>query len=709
MDPHDFLNKFFFHCYFPRLYSVSLWQAALSVSAGFALWNMTRLFKSLPGRPRLLLAGIFILGAAFRLSLSPRNIFETNYRSLDRLGMVSHGFHEEYSLDDIRNSHQYYFGYGQAEFWKCLVADPEKASLQDVFLIDGAASILDILLIFFAAWLIFADTESALWSALLLALFPIHIRLSFGDSVYSFGTTLILLSLIHFILFFKSGSAAALLPALGFAYCLLYTHIAFLPFPLIVPFFYPLSGRKWRDLGQLLGWTNISLLVLFLALAAPAYALSLIHYSKILMDVHLLDRPLWYLQGLVHFLTHRTDSFLNRDADPAAFIVLFFLGLAALLIRDRVALAAIAASIALLSLPIFPAMASQPNPGYCVNLVKQDHTMFLFLLAAAFGLRQGVDFLARWRSKRVIVAAASAILIAQPLLCHDFIAREYNYQREISFLRRQRSRHDFGRYIFTLPGGRARLDAFCPGRYELRTISYSSSQNGTTAAPADYEPALRFLDSLLIRKLTPVFYLSYDCYYRHPGDFSVRQDAVLRDDCARFLRNYELKPIAEETFKSDIYDWESDNTDADRIKLGFYRILPKPGRKTSGAAKAEALAAEGISLFSAGRRREAEAAFRKALSFDPGSVDAGLSLATVLAVSGRSAQAARCYDAILARLASDDQDRRADVLSARANVMDRLGRPERARRDRLLALQSASPTWRWRQDLQAALSRPAAR
>jgi len=107
----------------------------------------------------------------------------------------------------------------------------------------------------------------------------------------------------------------------------------------------------------------------------------------------------------------------------------------------------------------------------------------------------------------------------------------------------------------------------------------------------------------------------------------------------------------------------------------------------------------GISLYSAGRRSEAEGAFRKAIRYDWNNISAWLSLGAILNLSGRGLEAISCYDRMLT-FKPDRPNLAADVLAARANAQQSLGRTAEARRDRVAALKAASPSWRWRKDMQ---------
>jgi tetratricopeptide (TPR) repeat protein len=608
--------------------------------------------------------------------------------------------------------------------------DIEKPGLRDIFLIDGITSILNILLIFVAAWLLFGDVETALWSAVLLAFFPINIRLSFGDSVYAFGGTLILLAFIHFLIFFKTSSATALFPALGFTYCLLYTHVVFLPFPAVAPFLYPLCGRRWRDIGALLTKTNICLVALFLAGALPAYYISPIPYVRIVGESHMLDAPGAYLQTVFRFISHQTNSFFNPDFNPLGYMAMAVFGLGFMSLRAPGTLATLGVTILLLSFPLPPgAVWGESGYNYHVNIgmVKQEHVMFLYLLIAAYGTRYGTDLLGKKFAGRWIAVVVFFLLALQPFSYFKFIIREYNYQREISFLKRTLPRNDLGRVIFT--HAPERIGDIRPGRYEIHTVSHSVSAHKNSQAPTLHEPTLQFLDWLLAQEYAPVFYLSFNCYYRHFGDTYQGKDPALRDDCAQFLRRYGLHPITEETFASDVYHVESDNTDATAVKLGFYWIYPKTCKMKESSScllgskplstggdfqvykrsradinESNASVDKGIALFRVGRRHEAEVVFRVALMNNPKSIDAWMSLGALLATSGRSAQAIVCYDRILS-FELNDSDLLADTLAARANAFMAMGRTALARKDRRQALRVASASWLWRKQVQAALDR----
>lgn len=118
--------------------------------------------------------------------------------------------------------------------------------------------------------------------------------------------------------------------------------------------------------------------------------------------------------------------------------------------------------------------------------------------------------------------------------------------------------------------------------------------------------------------------------------------------------------------------------------------------------QAELSVIRGISFYNAGRRREAEESFRKAIRYDWKNVSAWLSLGAVLSASGRDMEAISCYDRMLT-FKPDRPNLAADVLAARANAHQSLGRAAEARRDRVAALRAASPSWRWREDVQHAV------
>lgn len=607
--------------YYVEVHAFSLWQAVFLVSCACAAWNAVRLLRSTRVRSLAGIGAVLVLGAGLRLGLSPRNIVDANCRGFARYALLS-GFPKELSALMVRDSNAYYIGYGQTEYWKLFTRHRANTGIDDVFAIDGATAIVTILIFFVFARMVLGDSRRALYGAALLAFCPASIRLAFGDSVYGFGGALILLSLIHLMLFFEYGSAAALFPALGFGYCALYTHAAFLPFPLMVPFFYPLGGRRWREIGKLFSGVKLGLVVLFLTLSLPAYYVGGMVYSS-LATVAGLSNPLGYLWTVVRFLLQRSNFFLNPDFNHPVVAVLGLLGLCSWLFRSRAVLAAAAAAVFVLALPLPPAVVwLGPGVNYFANtgVVKQEHLLFFHLLAASEGLFRGVDFLKRWAPPRGVAAAVFLLLALQPLAYHDFIVREFNYQRELSFVRRALLRHDLGEHLFTLASAApSSVAVLAPGKYDVHTISRSLSSDGNKTPPVDHEPTWRLLDCLLAERMEPVFYLPLACYYRHPGDAYRGRDPVLRDDCARFVKSYDLDPIEEETFLSDPYNIEFDRTDADKITLGFYRISRKPGVKTAAASGdcvgAEDLCAEVAArrietLLTAGRRKEALAVLR---------------------------------------------------------------------------------------------------
>jgi tetratricopeptide (TPR) repeat protein len=77
----------------------------------------------------------------------------------------------------------------------------------------------------------------------------------------------------------------------------------------------------------------------------------------------------------------------------------------------------------------------------------------------------------------------------------------------------------------------------------------------------------------------PILYLSLRCYGRCPRENAQRVSTPLRDECARVLSGLDLEPLIEESFESDPYCPETDNTPPGRVRIGFYRVSSKGGRR----------------------------------------------------------------------------------------------------------------------------------
>ncbi|MFA6316114.1 MAG: tetratricopeptide repeat protein [Elusimicrobiota bacterium] len=577
-----FVSAFCDRFYYLDVLGFSLWQAVFVAAALLALAAAPRLLRRWSGRTLAALAAVLFLGAALRWGLSPRNVADANYRGMERFSMLR-GFHKV-GLADVAGESHYYAGYGQAEYWKLFLGRRSDAGFDKVLLINGITSSLTILLVFAASFLILGSEEAGLWCAFLAALSPLGIRFAFGDGVYGFGGTLILLSLIQFLLFFETGSALSLAPALGFAYCLLYTHLAFLPFPLMVPLFYPLAGRRWRDAGGLLSKRGFLLVALFALAVVPAYVVSPAAYKNVAAQSQI-GSPWDVLRTLAWFLTHEVNSFFNPALNSRAVMLLSLLGLAALLARTRAAFFAVAGSIAVLTLPLpYGAVWLGPegNRFIYTGALKQEHLAFFYFLAGGHALCLATKLAGR-RARFLAAGVLACALLIQPFLYRGFISREFNCQRELSFIREFLAGKDRGELLFSTQASLSRVLALNPGRFGIHAVSLHNSRHGNASAPVLRQSALGFLDWLLSEGEEAVFYLSLDCYYRHPLDRYEGKGSPLRDDCEDFLGRYRFEPVLEETFESSPYNIEFDHTEARSLKLGFYRIRPKAPLKPAKA------------------------------------------------------------------------------------------------------------------------------
>jgi hypothetical protein len=117
-----------------------------------------------------------------------------------------------------------------------------------------------------------------------------------------------------------------------------------------------------------------------------------------------------------------------------------------------------------------------------------------------------------------------------------------------------------------------------PDKYEINILPLKLNST-VPQYPLDPLPVLRRLDCRLAQEAPAVFYLSYSCFYTHPDDPYRAKGPVMREECSDFLGKYKLLPLAEDSFTSDIYDGESDHTEFEKIKIGFYSITPKDGWK----------------------------------------------------------------------------------------------------------------------------------
>ncbi|MFA5139520.1 MAG: tetratricopeptide repeat protein [Elusimicrobiota bacterium] len=563
-----------------ELFSVSLWQALFLASAALAAWSIRGLLRTLPRKTLLCLAAILAGGIMLRAGLSPRNVVQTHYRGCGQMSLVAGG--ESYgarSLDDVQEMQVYYSGYGYAEYLRLalrvLPGTPGAAG----FLAGGIAACTHCLLMFVLALVFFRDSGVALFCALLEACCPSAIRLAFGDNVFTFGAVPLLLALIYAALLREDRGWPVLLGAALSLGCVLGVHVAFLPVLPAAVLFFSTSGESQ---GVLLPVSRTKLGVLaaaLLLLALPALFIQPLPFVYRAW-AGTLGQPAAYLTEVVRFMAGARNPFFNIRFSPPIYMLLFFVGAAIAAIRSPRRLGAVLLSVFLLESAVV-IVAGSPHAA----LVKHAHILPLYLLMCGFGAA-GVCAALRspaWRAAGSSILAAAAL--AQPLLYLDGIVSEHNMQRELSFLRDAPSRIPLGSELFSLGDITPLPHLLWPKPPTLLTLNSCRLPEGSTGLVPDKPAVTRYLRCLLGTGYRPVLYLSLRCYGRRFDETHRHASPPLRDECARILNELSLEPLLEESFESDPYCPETDVTPPGRIRLGFYRVSPKDGRRAGPGIK----------------------------------------------------------------------------------------------------------------------------
>ncbi len=550
-------------------------------------WYCIRVARCVSPRTLLLLLLITTFALGLRSVVSPRTLFDTNYHSLSQIysGLKFSSFNAGTTVQEVLSGSEYYAGcIGYPDCIRLLRAAGLCHSIHDVFMWNGLFAGVKVLLLFFFMYLLFKREDMGLVASFLYACFPISLRLSCGDSVYGFGMMLLLLSCVSFLIFVGRKDVRSFFVFLCTVYCTLLVHVSFLLFPFFLAMlFIPVAGGDVFKKASTLPYILVGLF--FFLLLVPVYYIDYIHIHS----TNWFAYPSFFdlVANTLFYLFHPTNIFFDHAYTPLLYMFFFVAGLWEMCRKEKRLLLALCGGIFLLSVPL-PQVAMfgsfreavWPNIWVNTNIVKQEYTMFLYLVLAAYG---GVSLTLRMRHEQAVraVAVLLCLLIAiQPYVYRSFIGKKYNYQRNFFFISMVIERVPIAVPIFSF-GGITGLIGFCldPARPQIALINHvypGAFHEGVPQVPEKNDvEIIHLLDTAVSKGGRPLVLVPLSCYYQHPGDTFKHTSRSRRDEYSALLRRYVLKPVLERSFPSEVYDPESDSTLSDRITLGLYQVISR--------------------------------------------------------------------------------------------------------------------------------------
>jgi dolichyl-phosphate-mannose-protein mannosyltransferase len=488
---------------------------------------------------------IVISGFVIRFFITPHIILRDHLHGYDVLSLGYNMFYENLFT-------YFYFAYYSFQIFG---HTPEV-----MFNVNALFGSLSVILIFFLSYLIFHKEKTALFSALLFCLYPLHIKLSGGDVLIITGLFFSILSLIFLHIYIRKNDHSILILSLLALYFAVMSRLEMSFFPLI--FFLYFIVFKKKPIKSFFNLKTSGSAILFVMIMLPYtfsllkmhlfYSLSRNESPQLIINALFTGMPHWFvLSGL--------NAFVNIDFTPPLFILFFIFGIIIMLFFKRKLFFMLFFWIMLFFYLHTPSSVVD-NITYLHGNARFNLQFIVpLVLISSFGIDHLCGYLSsffkKFRSKRA--NSLSGIIIVSLIVVsaagyYDYLYDfQYNPQNEYMFIQDSLEHipPNSNIYDFSSDTGGKSSVLFSYSGKNLHVKKISELEDMSDFPPSSY------------------FYLGLICF-REPT-----YPAHINEGCADVIERYNLVPIFNRSYPNTPYSRCHDIfIDVDELEFGVYGV-----------------------------------------------------------------------------------------------------------------------------------------
>ncbi len=431
-----------------------------------------------------------------------------------------------------------------------------------IFLGNKILGTLSTILIFTFSYLLFNSEVIALFSSLLFATLPVHIKHSASESMFILQIFFALLTLNIFLLFIQTNDYWLYFASILLLNYSIQIRPEWIVFFIIILFLFLIKDNNLlQKVSNPMLWLGF-ILFLFISHAHFVHIASKIIAREstiegITLDINSLIliirrffsknniffdfnwTPFWYL---IYFIFGSILMFFNRKRE---FLFLFF------------------------SISLFSSIYLLTNAGtFSDRLVFQNSYQMFFILAAGYTAFIFIKSIGIHKNS-IITLFFILLTLSGPLLYKNFIIEKYNPQNEYSFLKATIPSLSFNNCNFIKledDDGPKKVGILTGFPWYMMKGNYNSFSITELKNHEDY----------IFREKCIIYYRALSCY-RFAGFEQVT--GLIRPECQYVENNFSFIPIKETSFKNKGYF--SYVIPSDNIKIGFYYLKRKFDKTTN--------------------------------------------------------------------------------------------------------------------------------
>lgn len=588
MTTEQFIYKYILPFYNPSIFGFSLIQYLYFILAVFIIYNIKELrafFKIHNKKVVYALILIILVGACFRLAMSPRNIFNNNYHGMAK---IEEGFRDQLSQEGINLGMQihstdkelpsnYAYGFGYSEFIN-IINRIIPASYNLAFFITFLFSCFNILLLFILTKLFIKNEKVALISSFLLAILPVDIRYAFSDNTFIFQAAFFMMWLINIIIMInKSTDTKYFISLLIITQILMYCY----PVSVFLPLLFIIIALVYRIKIKEYLKNKYALLSLgiFFVFSLPVYAIGPLLRAG--FQSHL--QP--FLHRSIELYFSEIHVFFNTYVTPLWYILFFLIGVIFAIKDGRYKKVFINIfTIAFLLMPVFYGHPLESCHDYL--LFWEAYIQFLYLPLTAYGIYKIISIVPI-RYKNIIIIIFIVVGLITPHIYSGMINKLYDEQEEYEFVVNNKA------YLASIKGSLYsfsyvleainKIDNCISERFIIMPrLDYSKKEKASDEDNRRKRKKInRHIDDIkrLIRdKKTVIFYQSTDDYKYHHYERETGQEYAmlkLRPEVIYFKYYFRFIPLKVKQITSEVLLPIEHYTNVDELEIGFYKIEEK--------------------------------------------------------------------------------------------------------------------------------------
>ncbi len=542
------------------LFNLSILQLTLII--GFLLIlisfrTIARCFVNINKITWVFLFIIFLSGFLFRVFFSPRLFLRTGEHGYK---MVSSILEEDYGSLALLNST---YGSGYSDFYLLILKIlPNDISI--FFAITLGVSSISVFLMFILGYLLSESEIVGLYSAFLFAIHPVTLRFATSDNMYVLVLFFELLSLTNFLTFFKTNNYFLYFSSILLLNFLVQIRPDFAIFP-IVPFLLFIfcdkdKMKKIKDYRIYLG-INLFAVLVYLPLAK-------VYQSQIVGNPLASNIKISLQEFFLNpFYPSASNFIFNLKYNPIIFSILFILG-TLFLLKKKISLFI----VLLFSFMIFHNMFLKIIHGdIALSIIMGIGYILFYILICSFGIEMIIK-ISKFKYLRQIVNLILAMIFTLiPFIYKHSVTEAFSPQKEYLFIKENRNFLPSD-CLYVMAGEEKEMRDKVMQRW-FPTFLFNKGHNILTPMSIDD----LFNNTEQIGKNCVIYFQRLICYRFHFFDEANNRNEI-RPACKKVTEKFNLIPIKEITFKSDVYSHEHFFL-VDKIKLGFYWVREKNDSK----------------------------------------------------------------------------------------------------------------------------------